>query len=281
MTNPEQDKFEELEIAIQAIQNQPTGTLSEDLVTSTVEALQDQETVSTRSLQQRRHNRRETMIRLAKYGTLGTAATIMIAMTGSMVITTLTTASAFGQVVENVRKAESASYKLIQKIGSQPVMNFQSSYSGNVIRTEIPGQLIYLADTKERKALQLIPSQKRAIRSVIEGESLEQPLSVADIMKEMTEELGELVETVNQNGKLLDVYKVRELPNFMGVGKLSGDDDFRIWVDQATQLPTRIAVRLEMGPQKTPIAMTFTDFKWNHHFPPGHFEMTIPADYQQ
>ncbi len=279
MTNHEQDNFEELEAAVNAIKSHSTAGPSEGLVTSTVEALQAnvRSAIDSPELP---HTRREMMFRFAKYGTLGTAASIAIVFAGSVFFSSLTSQSAFAQVIKNVREATSAKYTLVQKIGNQPAMNCVSSFSGGVVRTEVKGQFIYLADSQTKHTLQLLPAQKIAYRSKIDGDALEQPISIADAMKEMTEEDGKLVETIAQDGKTIDIYHVSKLPSFMGAGKIDDDDTFKVWVDRKTQLPTQIKVRTKMGPQKLPFELDFTDFEWNPKFAPGMFDMTDPEGYQ-
>ena len=280
MTKHEQEHFAELDAAVDAIRSLsiPVGP-SEDLVTSTVGALQARETSAAHSTV--RPTRRETMIRFAKYGTLGTAASIALLVFGSLFIGGVTGQSAFAQVVQNVSEAKSAAYSLVQKIGNQPTLQCESSYADGFIRTDIAGQFTFIANVQTRDVLQLVPSQKLAIRSKVDGNTQQTPPSIVDVMKEMTEDAGELVETITgDDGRELDVYRVSKIPSFMGSGEVDEDGTFNVWVDRETKLPTRIKLRMKMGPQGTPIEMDFDNFRWNPQFPPGHFDMVVPEGYQ-
>ena len=286
MTHHEQDDLSDLpdvpdlDRAIQAMNAQtlPDGP-PESLVTSTVEALRAHE-MSDAAEMRRTTNRREIMFRFAKYGTLGTAASIAIVLGLSAVMSGLSSQTAFAQAIQNVRDAAGAKYKLTQKLGSQPPMTSESAFFGGIIRTEVAGQFVFLANTQTRETLHLIPSQKIALRGKAGGAAMDQPFSISDIMKEMTEEHGELVQTIiDQDGTKTEIYRVTEFPDFMGKGKMTGEDEIKVWVDSATKLPTRIEVHGKMGPKGSLVNLEFTDFEWNPIFPAGHFDMTIPDGY--
>ncbi|MGB7343247.1 MAG: hypothetical protein WBD20_03485 [Pirellulaceae bacterium] len=281
MTDHEQNEFPELSRAITAINSQSfTDGPTSDLVTSTVEALQANDKSVASTLKQP-VNRREKMIRLAKYGTLGTAASIALVVVGSMLLSGLPGQNAFAQVIQNVREATGAKYTVTQKLGKQPAMTSESCFSDGIIRTEVAGHIIVFANAQTGETLQLIPAQKLAIPGKSGEKALAQPLSVADVMKEMTEDHGELIETITEDdGTKLDVYRVSQLPSFMGNGKVSGKDGFKVWVDSATKLPTRIKVDMTMGPANSVVELEFSDFQWNPTFPPGHFDMTVPDGYK-
>ena len=287
MTHHEQDDLPdlpdapELDRAIQLMNAQsPVDGPPESLVTSTVEALQAYELSDAAELR-RTTNRRDLMFRFAKYGTLGTAASIVAVLGFSALLSGLSSQSAFAQVIQNVRDATGAKYKLTQKLGNQPSMTSESSFSGGIIRTEVAGQFIFLADTQTRETLQLIPSQMIAQRGNAGGDAMDQPFSIAEIMREMTEEHGEFVQTIDgQNGMKTEVYRVKEFPDFMGKGKMSGEDEIKVWVDSATKLPKRIRVHGKMGPAGSLVELEFTDFEWNPVFPAGHFDMSVPDGYR-
>lgn len=221
------------------------------------------------------------MIRLAKYGTLGTAASIALVVVGSMLLSGLPGQNAFAQVIQNVREATGAKYTVTQKLGKQPAMTSESCFSGGIIRTEIPGQFIFFANTQTGESLQLIPALKSATQGKTGGNAMDQPVSVADVMKELTQDHGELIETTTEaDGTKLDVYRVSQLPEFMGKGQVSDKDGFKVWVNSATKLPTRIKVDMTMGPANSVVKLEFSDFQWNPAFPPGHFDMTVPDGYK-
>ena len=73
---------------------------------------------------------------------------------------------------------------------------------------------------------------------------------------------------------------VSKLPSFMGAGKVDEDGTFNVWVDPKTNLPTRIKLRMRLGPQNSPVELDFDNFRWNPEFPPGHFDMVVPEGYQ-
>jgi len=281
MTHHEPNEFSKLNRAIDAINSQSiTDGPPSDLVTSTVEALQANDTPAAPTLR-RSVNRREMMIRLAKYGTLSTAASIALVVAGSMLLSSLPGQNAFAQVIQNVRDATGAKYTVTQKLGRQQAMTSESSFFGGIIRTEVPGQFIFLADTRTTETLQLVPAQKLAIKGKTGGDALAQPVSIADVMKEMMEDHGEFVETTTDaDGRELDVYRVSQLPAFMGKGKVLDKDEFMLWVDPDTELPTRIKVSTTMGPANSALELEFIDFQWNPVFPEGHFDMTIPEGFK-
>ena len=239
MTEHQHEDFELLEQAVEAFETQALDLEPPlDLVTSTVEVLQAKENSSAHltsadSLGTERDGttRRELMFRFAKYGSLGTAAAIGMVALGSM-FGIFSARPALAQVIQNVREATGARYTLRQKIGNQRELTMRSSFNGNLIRTEVPDQFVMLANVQTREMLHLIPSMKQAFRGQVDGVKIDGPISIAQIMREVTEDSGEVIETINQDGQLIDVYDVKELPEFFGQGKLTDTDRFRMWVDR-------------------------------------------------
>ena len=194
-------EFNELEAAVQAIRSQPTSSPSKDLYASTVEALQDQVSTDRSNTDgpdqtvKEPSSRREMMFRLAKFGTAGIAATLAIILFGSTLLSGLTGQTAFAELLENIREAKGARYSLVQKFGDMPAMNCKGAFSGKVVRTEVPKQFVYLANVETRKFLQLMPVLKIAMRGEVAG-GPQQPVSIRDLMKGLTEDQTTLVETV-------------------------------------------------------------------------------------
>lgn len=277
--NPEQNGFDELDAAVGAMQSQSTTGPSEDLLASTVEALQAQDSTD-RTSNDARASRRDMMFRFAKFGSLGVAATLALVFFGSTLLSGLTGQSAFAEMMDKIRDAKGASYSLVQKFGDLPKMDCQGSFSGKIVRTEVPGQFIYLANVETREMLQLMPNEKTAIQGKVAG-GPQQPMSIPDLMQDMTEDDTKLLKTIDEDGKTIDVYEVTKMPAFMGMNKLSDKDSFKIWVNRETQLPTKVSIRTAMGVDRAvAIEMDFSNFKWDPKFPADHFKMKVPTGYE-
>jgi len=273
-------EFDELDAAVNAIRSQTTTDPSEDLLDSTVETLQANDTSIDHSVTVNDpFSRREMMFRFAKFGTAGIAATLAVILLGSTLLSGVTGQAAFAEVLESLRNAKGARYSLVQKFGELPVMNCQGAFSGKFVRTEVPKQFVYLANVESRKFLQLVPNQKMAVRGKFD-DGTQQPVNIRELMSDLTEDQTKLVETIEENGKVIDVYRIDQLPKFMGMGKLSEKDSFKIWVDRHTQLPTKVRIRTTMGVDAMPIAMDFSKFEWDPAFPANFFEMKVPDGYK-
>ena len=217
MTEHPPEDFERLDRAIASIRDVSPDAPPEDLVTSTVEVLQEKENSRPADpLAAGQLSRRELMFRFAKYGSLGTAASIALIAFGITVLNSLTSQPAFAQVIQNVRDATGARYVLRQKIGSQPAMECVSSFQGDLVRTEVPEQFIHLANIRTREMLQLVPSTKQAFQGKVGGKPLDGPFDLAAVMKQMTEDSGRRIEETREDGKQIDVYRVDKLPDFSG-----------------------------------------------------------------
>jgi hypothetical protein len=108
-------------------------------VAATIAALQTSETSpEVVRLQQRR----KIMIRLARYGILATAATVLLVLGLSLLLIHSTAAPTFGQVVENIKKAKSVTFvtkmPTILRGRERGVLRQKFYIQGEHFRMEIP-----------------------------------------------------------------------------------------------------------------------------------------------
>lgn len=293
----EKDKpLDRVETATAAMTSEPLPQgPSESLIASTVEAMQSVSHSITKPgnlgndpisgnhspLADAQTSRREMMIRVARYGTLGTAASIAIVLLGSLIINQLTLTPAFGQVLENIRNASAVTYVMTQKLGAQNELKFDCAILGPKMRMESPGAQIILVDTTTRDSMLLLLPQKLAVKGKMGGDPTAKALSLREVLAEIADEHAKLVREETQSGRQIDIFDVAKLPAFLGQGAIGEDDVFRIWVDHETQLPIRVALKLKQtGPQRGSADMEMTNFDWNPSVKPADFEMVVPNGFK-
>lgn len=251
-----------------------------NLVVSTVEALLASEDApdNTRLLK-----RRKLMFRIARYSGFAAAASILLVLGVWFLAISGGAGVAFADVVQKVKEAKSVTLTCRQKIGRQPEMEFKWSLQGNAIRMEMPGQLTMIADTEQKKGLQLDPIRKIAYQIPAPKDAVTSNFTnpieqFRKIRPKDARRLGE--EQVNEQKTI--VYQVEKF-EFMD---LIAEGEMKIWVDPATELPVKIRIGLnsrrgskaEDRPFDT--VMTFERFEWNKRLDPGLFSLKIPDGYK-
>jgi outer membrane lipoprotein-sorting protein len=280
MTTPDHNNDDLLDRVIEAFRNEPVpeGPPS-DLAAETVELLSSAGPRWTTNPPQQRRAR---MLRIARNTGLGAAAVILVTLLGWLVAINTTSSIAFGDVIENVKKAKSVTLVNKQKIGNQPELQFQWSLQGDSIRMEIPEQMTMIGNLKQKKALQLNHVAKVAYQILLEDgtqEAFANPLDqIRNIKPKDARQQGE--EEIN--GQKAIVYLVEKI-DFFGI-KSRGE--MRIWVDPKSELPVKIHIgvntRHGSSPDDRPFdtVMTLEQFEWNKPLDPKLFSLEIPEGYE-
>ena len=84
------------------------------------------------------------MFRIARYGGLTTAAALLIALVGSFWF--LDSGTAFADVLKAVNEARSVSFTMASQFGHGPATGMKFHQQGSVIRYEMPGVMLVMAD---------------------------------------------------------------------------------------------------------------------------------------
>jgi hypothetical protein len=292
----EQPTMDLLDQAVRALRDEavPEGPPAQ-VVASTVEALQTT-TASpevVRLLQTRR-----LMIRIARYGSIATAAAVLLALGGVMLLHR-NAALAFGEVVERVKEAKSVTF--ITKMpgilqGKKGIKQQKFYIQGDAYRMEIPSAqegaqvppdappvlLAIIADAKQKKALQLDFVRKTA--QIMKGDEkgwqemakgLANPVEQLRLLKdEDAERIGEEV----LNGRKTQVYRLKKTDIFMGV-RVTEPEVAKVWVDPKTSLPVRFAVERPADGGKVETVIVFEQFTWNKDRDPNLFKVEVPKGF--
>ena len=126
--------------------------------------------------------------------------------------------------------------------------------------------LTIIGDFKNKKLVQL--GSNKVAQQFANPLPLIAKLSSKDIV---------VTETVEEDGKLLDVCTVTGTA-FMSQHGTDATEEFKVWVDSKSQLPTRIRVEVYNGSR--PAVSEYNNFKWNVSLDDKLFDATIPDDYR-
>jgi outer membrane lipoprotein-sorting protein len=178
---------------------------------------------------------------------------------------------------ENVKNAKSVTFVQAHGVGHSNELRFTSYYRGHLMRMESKIGLTIIGDFKNKKLVQLSSSNKVAWKQVLNDKvardfanplPLIAKLSSKDIVVNGNEE---------KDGKTLVVCTVTGTA-FMSQPGTDATEEFKVWVDQKTQLPTRIRVEVWKGGSSA--VVEYRDFKWNVPLEDKLFDTTIPDDYR-
>ncbi len=254
------------------------------LVASTVQALQSSEIPPD---DVRISQRRRLMVRMARYGGAGVAAAVLLALLGHFWFAEGRAHAAFADVIENVRKAQSVSFVFHQQLGGPPTLSSQWYVQGDAVRMEMPGQLVVIADVKQKKTVQLNLVEKVAEVSDIDAKTARQQAkrftdpfaNPVEYFGKLTAEDAEKTGEEELDGRKVDVYRLKR---FWEIELEQGDDQSSItaWVDRKSGLPVRIAIRASFHAEgKSKDWLVLEEFKWNEPLDPDLFKLDIPEGY--
>lgn len=275
----------------------PESQQTEDAVRSapTVEAAASPTKPGTVPLQQRKR----TMFRIARYGSIAAAAAVVGVVAGYFLLVHPTASVTFAQVIENVTKAESIRFVFRQKLGSQPVMVSRMCLMGSGLRCDLvdvegvrelkelresgqlPVILTLIGDTSRKEALQLDHFRKTATKTPIAAEMAAEMGSPVEQLRHLKGEDAELIGLERQGGRTVQVYRLTRL-DFMGVKARDpkGGDEMKVWVDAKTGWPVRIRVEGALSQTGNDHSfLEWEEFVWNAPVDPALFSLEIPEGY--
>ncbi|WP_020473938.1 hypothetical protein [Zavarzinella formosa] len=263
------------------------------LTASTVEALQS---AMTRPGIHRPTERKQKMFRLFRYSGTAAAVVLIATLAGWLFVTDHSTAFAFGDVVENVKKAETVTFviKSTPKVRFPKVMRQKIYIQGDSYRQEIPsGQegdetpagtppllMTVVSDVKKKEALIIDYTAKTAAKyDGDEEEWKRMSETMTDPVKQLRELKDQDAERLGEeklDGRKTVVYRLKNADFFANWIDLKYETA-KLWVDSKTALPVRFAVGDPANKDKPFIV--FEQFSWNEALPPTLFRLEVPKGF--
>jgi len=291
----EQPTRDLLDEAVRALREEavPEGPPA-PLVASTIESLQ-KTMMSPEVVRQER--RSKLMIRIARYGTLATAAAVMLAVGVSLIHPS---PLAFGQVIENVKRAKSVTFvtKMPTIIrGSERGVLHQKWYiQGEHYRLEIPSaqegvdipadapsvMLALIADSKQKKSLQIDFVRKTAKFLDIDEKRWKQ-MAQANPIDKLRQLKNDDAEPIGQevfDGRKTQVYRLKKA-DYLEL-RLGEGDTAKLWADPKTGLPVRIRIDGQTPAsrgQNDKTFLIFEQFTWDENLDPSLFKLEAPEGF--
>jgi hypothetical protein len=270
MTNSNEQPHDLLERAIEALRDAPIPDgPPPEVVASTVADLKASATAAHAAAP---HTRTQIMFRIMRYSSVAAAITFVAVVIAWLWLPDRSASRALAQMVDNVKKANSVSFVVRQKLGDRPELETKMFIQGVFIRYEIPDALIMILDTSERKLLSLEPPRKIARMQSLEGkipaEELMDPLDrLRNLKQDNKDNVVELADEEVDKRKC-HVYEIK------GAAKaLLVPNEFRLWIDAKTALPVKIHAQDE----KT--SLVYEQFRWDEPLKEELFSLRVPKGY--
>jgi hypothetical protein len=232
--------------------------------------------------------------------------TVVCALIGSLWLLDRGTGVAFGQVIENVTKAESVSFLFKQKIGDQPVFVSKVYIQHKKVRLDILGAqgqqqsveqlqkemqrrnltslLSMIGDFTHKYALELDHFRRTYKKTELDDRTVAEftKANLIEQFRNAKEENAEWVSQEMQDGRVIDVYVIRDV-KLMGIeAELSGQEGSRmkVWVERKSGLPVRILLEASFDVEgKSKDWLEFYDFAWNEPVDEDLFNLEAPEGY--
>ncbi|HEV3078797.1 MAG TPA: hypothetical protein VGY66_03430, partial [Gemmataceae bacterium] len=194
------------------------------------------------------------MVRIARYGSLATAAAVLLAVGAFLLLMDHSASLAFGDVVTKVKNAKSVSFTCTQKLTPQaPELKQQWFMQDDGLRMELPGiqpsfrapepvLLAVIADMKEKKSLQLDFVRKIAEWRPIDDKVAQGFVNPIDQLRRLKDQDAQRVGFEDLDGRKTQVYRLKKLDFFGAKGKIEEGESAKVWVDPKSGLPVRMAI---------------------------------------
>jgi len=274
------------------------------VVKATIEALNSRfgqtETGSPKILR-RESERRQRMFRIARYSSLAAALLLMVVGASVALFIDRGASTAFGQVIDNIKKATSVSVTSKQKrviadavgrISEQPTIELTFYLGGDFMRMEMPGKqetgdakipllMAIVIDGKTKDVVQVDYANKTAQKFKLDDKRAKQFNNPVEELTKLTGKDAELVGDEDLGGRKTRLYRLKDLHGAFGI--VDKVDDGKLWVDRETGLPAKLAIQTNNSPDgkmKITTSITIDDFKWNEHFKEDFFKLTIPEGFK-
>ena len=182
------------------------------------------------------------MFHIARYGGLTTAAALLIALIGSFWF--LDSNSAFADVLKAVNEARSVSFTMASQLGHGPATGIKFHQQGNVIRYEMPGIMLVMADLGPKEAMQLDLQTKRAFKWKMDDDQVrifrQELIDPIEVFDRLTDRDAEKAGEEEVDGQKTVVYRVKKA-EFFGIKFKNADNaSLTVWVNPQTELPVEV-----------------------------------------
>jgi hypothetical protein len=245
--------------------------------------------------------RRQKMFRLARYGGLGAAAMLLVALAAWLILLDRSAPLAFADVVRNVKNAKTVTFvtKMPSIIrGSKRSFLQQRWYiQAERFRMEVPREqegvtptadmppvlMALVADAAKKDALQ-IDFYRKTAKHIKGDEKIwdEMTKGLANPIEQLRQLTGKDAERLGEeelDGKKVQVYRLKRTDLLLGM-RLTGKDTAKLWVDPKTGLPVRIAVEPSADSKEKAPQFIFEQFRWNEALDPNLFNLEVPKGFQ-
>jgi outer membrane lipoprotein-sorting protein len=192
---------------------------------------------------------------------------------------------AFTQVVENMKKATSVTF--VSMRSDRPPSDRETKWYliDGLERIETADKKkVSITSAKEKAMLRLDSDKKTAqLRQLTDPQAAVSPM---DDLLNLTEDDAELVEATELDGRKVRLYRLKRVvfPRFgLGTGKAASGDkkvNARIWVDDETNLPVRIALESISARNQTDQSVVLEKFNWNEKLDSKLFNLDVPSGFK-
>jgi outer membrane lipoprotein-sorting protein len=259
----------------------------DDLAAATIEALRSRGSPPDAA----RRGGRRAIVRLARYGGLAAAALLLAAAGASLWLLDRSAPPAFGQVVDNVKKARSVTFTLRQKLTPQsPTLEQKWYLQGDAARLEIPGTqgdihsdlpvlMAVVVDYRRKKAVELDFVHKTARERDLSDRMARDFSNPIEGLRRLTDKDAERVGEDQLDGRKMLVYRLKRL-DFLGMkGTVEEGETAKVWVDAASALPARIVIEAFTADRKGQSSLIFEKFAWNEPLAANLFRLDVPEGF--
>jgi outer membrane lipoprotein-sorting protein len=273
------------DIAAEVLRNTaiPTGP-PEDLVRETLARLRSEELTWEAN---RLRERRRIMFRIARYGGLAAAAAAVVVVLSSLWLMHQSATPAFADVVANVQKAKSVTFRMTQKLTPHsPTLHSKGYLQGDNARLELldPQDKVveaFVVDLHNKKGMRLNFVNKTA-QPISVDKKMPVGFNPIDDLRKAKDSDAKLIGNEDLNARKTWVYEFTQLHVLGLSGKVKEGETAKLWVDAASGLPARMVIEVSsMTGGKFKSSLIFEDFEWNKPLSADFFKLEVPPGFKK
>ncbi len=190
----------------------------------------------------------------------------------------------FAAVVRSIMEAHTATFKVLIKMEDQPVQTVEGKFMHPGLERQTMsaddaagGELVFIFDYVQGKALALVPSRKSAMRMELENWSAEQQGKKLNQFEELRRRIRQAQENPDESVQYLGESQI-DGRKAVGYRLAETDTDTTIWADAASLLPLQVEHAIHQSGKKMG-SIVMMDIQFNVPLDPTEFSMDVPPGY--
>ncbi|MFO1093091.1 MAG: hypothetical protein U0992_07230 [Planctomycetaceae bacterium] len=213
---------------------------------------------------------RKSLSRMVGGGLIAVVALAALAI-GTSLVVDRGAGSAFAQVVEKVKAANSVQFHMTSTVDGKTEMVNRVFLEDDRMRIELGDGLVQIANLAEKKLLMLDTGRKQVQTTPLDSDTAKLLSNPVEQIRQAKSDDAEAIGEEVLDGIRCSVFRLHN------VHLLGASGDMLMWANPQSGLPVRFVIN---DPKLGKMQIRFDDFVWNEPLEPGLFSLNVPVGFQ-